>query len=133
MEDFIDKIKVSLELKERIRKLKKEIDGLESVKESIGWYGEQITTSMEDWELQYGEYTQLDLAPDINVTDYFEGMAAEQLALDVPPAVTEINDLYSSMSEVMAGIGDQIPKIDEYITELNEQITELNNQLDALW
>lgn len=109
-----------------------EIKSLEEIKAIFGYNKSKIYTELDYWTTEYNNYCNIDLSPDITVTDSFEGLAAEQLALDFPPMINEINNIADQMSEVALKIGNQISKIDTYIGELKDKIALLNSELEAL-
>ena len=129
---FFDNLKAKIEIKNKISKLRSKILKMEALKMSLGRNETKISTEIDNWDLKLGEYQNLDLAPDINVEDSFEGMAAEQLALEIPPTVTEINNIAGQMSEVLSGIAHQVEKIDDYIEKILREIALLQAEYDAL-
>lgn len=132
MGDFLERLKKRIAIQKEINEIRHKIGVAERIKSSLTQLKLQMNAELDCWNEQYAEYIKLDLAPDIKVVDSFEGQAAEQLALDFPVAVTEINDISGQISEVVTGVDDQIAKIDEYIEKLNAQIATLLSRLEAL-
>lgn len=134
-----DEWKANWERRERIKNLQRDIAGygeiirrLQEIKRSYNTYKTQIMNAAEDWDSQYERYNALDLAPDIKVTDCFEGASADQLAIDVPQVIDSIVKAEGQVLAVVAGIYDQINKIDEYIEVLERQKSALQAQLNSL-
>lgn len=127
------------ERREAIKRLQSDIEGLngiidrlQDIKHSYNECKRQINTALEEWDMQYRIYCDMDLAPDIMMVNSFEGTAAEQLAIEVPQVIEGILSASGQMAAVLSGIEDQILKIDEYIDELKAQKAELLEQLAAL-
>ena len=95
-------------------------------------YKTVMSEKVSVWASQYESYSLLDLAPDIQVTDSFEGTSAQQLALDVPTTVEAMANAASHMSELLPGIADQVQKIEEYVEELQLKKQGIQAQIDAL-
>lgn len=130
--DGIDKLLKKAELHREISGLRGDVQLMGNIKSSFEKVKTKINSELESWDSKREEYMGLDLAPDINILNSFEGMAAEQFALDFPPMVTEIEGIAGQMSNVVSEIGNQILKIENYIEELNSKITTLTCQLNAL-
>lgn len=132
MGDLWDKIKRRREIMQKIAKLNRKKELVLLTKEYIETSRLYMNTAMERWELDYTSYSGIELAPDIKVEDSFEGLAAEQLALDFPVTVEEISSIATEVSGVIGAIADQITKIDEYVKTLDVEIEKLYAQLAAL-
>lgn len=132
MSDFREKLQARRELRKQIDEIDNEITMLERIKTAIEYIRLQMEEGIEDWGTGYTQYTNLDLTEDIQVTDSFEGKAAEDLALNFPPIVKEINEADGKATEVVSAIGDQLTKIDEYIETRKAARDELYAQLEAL-
>lgn len=132
MDAFWEKLAKKREIRDKINKLEKEIRTVENIKTLMESIKNQMSKEQEQWELKHGEYMGLELAPYIKVIDSFEGVAAEQLALDFPQTVTDIENISAQITEILTGIADQILKIDDYIAELQIQVDALYAELDAL-
>lgn len=132
MEEFMEKWRKKREIQNKIDELGDLITEVRNVKEEMARIKRQINLEIDNWEMKYSEYLKLELAPEIRIINSFEGLAAEQLALDMPPMVTEINDAAGKVIEIVSGIDDQIGKIEEYIEELNRAINDLKSQMEAL-
>lgn len=127
------------ERREAIKKLQNEIaayreviNRLNNIKKSYGDYSRQISEEIDNWDRAYQQYNDHDLTPDIQVTDSFEGVAAEQFSLLVPPLVETMVQSAALVAPVLPGIEDQITKIDEYIKKLEETIKSLQEQIAAM-
>lgn len=132
MSDFREKLQARRELRKQIDEIDNEITMLERIKTAIEYIRLQIEEGIENWDTEYTQYTNLDLAEDIQMTDSFEGKAAEDLALNFPPIVKEINEADGKATEVVSAIGDQLTKIDEYIGTRKAARDKLYAQLEAL-
>ena len=130
--DYLERLKRKIEIIGEISDLRGKVSEVENIKSSMMTIKKQIDTEYENWTSKLREYNELELSPEINMKDNFEGLAAEQLALDFPIHVVEINAINGQMSVVMCAIDDQISKIDEYIDKINEEIRALQNELDSL-
>lgn len=125
--------------REEINRLKRQIDEINSeirimleLKQSYYDCKNAINTSLDSWNQAYETYNGIDLAPDIQVPESFEGVAAQQLALDVTLTVTEIADSAQKVGGLISGIDDQITKLTAYIEKLNGQIRGLQAQIAAI-
>ncbi|MBR5799866.1 MAG: hypothetical protein IKY23_07365 [Lachnospiraceae bacterium] len=119
-------------LRNRIGEINSEIT---KMREIIYFYQDikrSIQEKAEAWGREYARYGALDLAPNIQVTDSFEGMAARQLSMDVPQTVDRIQLNSCLMSDLIPGIADQIKKIEDYIVERELEKQRLQAQIDAL-
>lgn len=130
--DYLERLKRKIEIIGRISDLRGEISEVENIKSSMMTIKKQINTEQDNWTSKLREYNELELSPEINMKDNFEGLAAQQLAIDFPIHVVEINTINGQMSGVMCAIDDQISKIDEYIEKINEEIRSLQSELDSL-
>lgn len=131
-EDYFEKLQRRREIQNKIDEVRGKIGIMEHIKFSFEQAKSRISSELENWDMKYEQYMSSDLGPDIYVKDSFEGMAAEQLVLDFPPAVAEINEIAGKMSEVSSGIMEQVSKIDTYIEKLNAEIEELFCQLASI-
>lgn len=132
MGDLWDKLKRRREIMSEISALNREKELILLTKEYIETSRLYMNSAMERWELDYTAYSGIELAPDIKVEDSFEGMAAEQLALDFPVTVIEISSIATEVSGVIGAIADQLTKIDEYVETLDIKIDELYARLAEL-
>lgn len=132
MSDLLDKLRQRREILSKIADLNRKKKSVLLTKEYIETCRLYMNAAMERWESDYAAYREAELAPAIKVTDSFEGLAAEQLALDFPVTVGEIRDIATEVSGVIGAIADQLTKIDEYVEKLNAQIEELYAELAAL-
>lgn len=132
MGDFWDILKQKMEIRSEIADLNHKKDVILLTRGHIETAGLYMNAAMERWESDYEAYNKIELAPAINVTDSFEGLAAEQLALDFPVTVEEISNIAAEVSGVIGSIADQLTQIDEYVKTLDDRIAELHAQLEAL-
>lgn len=132
MSDFWEKLQARRELKRKIDEIDNEITMLRRVKEEIERIQLQMEDGIDDWDTEYTRYKQLELAEDIQVTESFEGKAAEELALNFPPCVKEINEADGQAAGVVSAIGDQLTEIDEAIETRKITLEDLYAQLEAL-
>lgn len=119
-------------LKRQIEEINSEIRNMLELKQSYYDCKNAINTSLDSWNQAYEAYKGIDLAPDIQVPESFEGVAAKQLALDVPTTVTEMADSAQKVGGLLSGIDDQITKLTAYIEKLNGQIRGLQAQIAAI-
>lgn len=127
-----EKLERISEISSQISDLRKKISKVEEIKDSLENYKEKINNEIENWTSKHAEYSQLDLAPQIYIKNKFEGIVAEQLAIDFPLYEDEIVKYATQISAIPCGIDDQISKINEYIDQLNEEIKSLQKELNAL-
>lgn len=134
-----DEWKARRERREKIERLQSNIEGLneairrlQEIKRSYQTYNMQLVNAMQDWERQYESYNGIDLAQEIKVTDSYEGICADQMALDVPPIIERINNVKNQMASVSVGVYDQMTKIEDYIEVLQQQKMGFLTQLNAL-
>ncbi len=113
------------EISAEITKMKEIIYFYEDIKRTIN-------ENAEAWNQQYGVYSSLELAPEIQVTDSFEGISANQLSLDVPQTIDVMSSAANQMATVLPGIAEQIRKIEDYIAELEVKKQGLQAQIDTL-
>lgn len=132
MSDFWEKLQARRELKSKIDEINNEITTLKIIKDEIERIQLQMEDEIDDWNTEYTRYKQLELAEDIQVTESFEGKAAEELALNFPPCVKEINEADGQAAGVVSVIGDQLTKIDEAIETRKTTLDDLHAQLEAL-
>lgn len=119
-------------LKRQIEEINQEIRVMLELKQSYYDCKSAINTSLDSWNQAYTAYKGIDLAPDIQAPGSFEGVAAKQLARDIPAMVTEVEDSAQKVGGLPSGIDDQITKLGSYIEKLNGQIRGLQAQIDAI-
>lgn len=128
----LEKRKKRRELRKKIQKLEKEITSLNEAKESYSSHKTTINQNLETWESKCELYNNVELTPDIEVKDMFEGFVAEQFAVDLPEKYERIQSAADKMKIIAEGISDQISKIEEYVTELEQQKALLEAELAAI-
>lgn len=132
MSDILDKLRQKREIRNRIAELNQEKTFILRIKQAIEMIELWLNEAMEWWESEHAAYQAIDLEPDINVVDSFEGLAAERLAMDFPGIVEEIGGIKEEVSGVIGAIAGQYAIMDEYVEKLDAQIDELYAQLAAL-
>lgn len=128
----LEKKRKRRELRKKIEKLEKEINSLNETKESYNSHKKAINTKLEIWEGQCGFYDNIELTPDIEKKDMFEGFAAEAFAADLPEKYEWIRTAADKMKPVVAGICEQVSKIEEYVAELEQRKALLKAELEAI-
>lgn len=130
--DWYEKRKIRKELKDKIKKLQKEINELREVISDYQTCQSDINMQIVQWDSKYKTYTGLDLYSPIWKKNKFEGQSAEELGQMIPEAVREIQLTASLMRNISDGIRHQITLIEEYIEELTAKVSELWDQLAAI-
>ena len=92
------------EISAEITKMKEIIYFYEDIKRTIN-------ENAEAWNQQYGVYSSLELAPEIQVTDSFEGISANQLSLDVPQTIDVMSSAANQMATVLPGLRNRLEKL----------------------
>ncbi len=128
----LEKMRLRREILAKIQKLMKEITEMRELIQAFRRNGSVIGAALSRWDSQYGTYLSSDLAPQINVTDSYEGITAERFAGELPQAVGELASVCSQMQSVQGGIQDQIARLELYIDKLSMKAAELRAQLAAL-
>lgn len=120
------------EISNKISKLEQEISKMRELVMTLQKSERQIKDGLESFSRAYQSYTGNPLAPDIFQKDVFEGMSAQQLAIDIPEAVQKLLNTAGQVSILMGGIQEQVRNIEEYINELRDEIGDLRAALAAL-
>ncbi|MDO4305130.1 MAG: hypothetical protein Q4D94_14590 [Bacillota bacterium] len=127
-----ERMRLRREILAKIQKLMKEIAQMRELMQEFRRNGSMIGAALSRWDSQYSVYCSSDLAPDINITDSYEGITAEHFAGELPQAVGDLAAACSQMQAVQGGIQDQITRLEQYIEKLNRKVAELRAQLAAL-
>lgn len=134
-DDFMEEVRKRQkirEIKRKLRAVEQKISDMASLKESFTACREGLNTSLESWNTAYESYNQIELAPEIQLIDSFEGVSAQQLATDVPQTINSIAESAVRIECIAVAIGAQIFKIDLYVAELEKEKIALEAELAAL-
>lgn len=129
--DWFERLQKRKELRDKIKKLQKEVRELQEVISDYHTCQRDIDSQCSSWETSYQAYTGLELYPSIWKKDQFEGQSAEELSRLIPEAILEIQLMSNLMKNVSAEIGNQVTSIEDYIEKLTTQISGLQEQLAA--
>lgn len=112
-------------IREKIRVLENKVNECEDLCDELQSSKGNINNEITKWNDVYGNAMQSEILKSVKVTDVFEGVIADTIALEFTEALSQMNKNRDESEDLSGKVSSQISSLNNYINKLNMEIRRL--------